>query len=85
MSAAPPLRLYGRRKGKRLRPAQAALLRTLLPRLAIALPPAGEQLDPRTLFAPAVAEVWLEIGFGGGEHLAAEADRHPELLSLIHI
>ncbi len=74
-----PLRLYGRRKGKALRPLQEALLRRALPGLAVALPPEGERLDPRTLFAPGIAGVWLEIGFGGGEHLAAQAKAHGEV------
>lgn len=49
----------------------------LLPRLQIALPKAGGTLDPASLFAAPVADVWLEIGFGGGEHLAAQALAHP--------
>jgi tRNA (guanine-N7-)-methyltransferase len=68
-------RLFGRRKGHALRPRQAALLDALLPRLALdhttAAPP-----DLRALF-PGADEVRLEIGFGGGEHLIAEAERHP--------
>lgn len=49
-----------------------------LPRLQIALPEMGGTLDPALLFAAPVADVWLEIGFGGGEHLAAQARAHPE-------
>jgi tRNA (guanine-N7-)-methyltransferase len=79
VSAALPQHLYGRRKGKKLRPGQAALLATLLPRLSVELPPAGALIDPRSLFAPAAAAVWLEIGFGGGEHLAALARVEPAL------
>lgn len=71
-------RLYGRRRGRPLRSGQQRLVETLLPRLAIALPQMG-RLDPKTLFAPALSEVWLEIGFGGGEHLAELAERHPEI------
>lgn len=41
------------------------------------LPEAG-QLDPAALF-PQSREVWLEIGFGGGEHLAAQARAHPDI------
>jgi len=42
--------------------------------------PAGEApLDPRTLFSPAPHAVWLEIGFGGGEHLAWQAEHHPDI------
>lgn len=58
-----------------------------MPRLAVALPACG-LLDPQTLFAPAsraaaptgaARPIWLEIGFGGGEHLAAQAAQHPEV------
>jgi len=49
----------------------------LLPRLAVMLPPEGELIDPGRLFAPRPQAVWLEIGFGGGEHLAALARAMP--------
>jgi tRNA (guanine-N7-)-methyltransferase len=71
-------RLYGRRRGRPLRPGQRRLAETLLPQLAISLPQTG-RLDPATLFHAKVSEVWLEIGFGGGEHLAEQAERHPEI------
>jgi tRNA (guanine-N7-)-methyltransferase len=66
---------FGRRKGHPLRPRQAALLDTLLPRLAIDLS-APAPSDLRSLFKN-VDDVRLESGFGGGEHLIAEAERHP--------
>ena len=70
---------FGRRKGHRLRAQQSALLETLLPRLALDLS-APAPSDLRTLFPkPAAAEVRLEIGFGGGEHLLAEAEAHRDL------
>jgi tRNA (guanine-N7-)-methyltransferase len=65
--------LHGRRKGKRLRAGQEDLLQTLLPRLRL---PAAGPIDPAALFPEAEA-VALEIGFGGGEHLAAMARGHP--------
>src|SRR5579864_5415712 len=71
-------RLYGRRRGRPLRQGQERTKAALLPQLAIALSEHG-QLDPRTLFSPPPAAVWLEIGFGGGEHLAAQAEAHPEV------
>ena len=71
-------RLYGRRRGRPLRPGQQLLQQELLPQLSIALPAAGP-LDPAGLFPHPPAAVWLEIGFGGGEHLAAQAERHPEI------
>jgi len=49
-----------------------------LPELKFALPACGA-LDPPGLFAAPVSAVWLEIGFGGGEHLAAQAEANPEI------
>jgi tRNA (guanine-N7-)-methyltransferase len=68
---------FGRRKGHALKPRQAALFETLLPRLALDLsvPPPS---DLTTLF-DSVHEVRAESGFGGGEHLIAEAVQHPEI------
>ena len=70
--------IYGRRKGHRLRPGRQRLLDELLPRLQVQLPEGGT-LDPASLFAPRPERIWLEIGFGGGEHLAAQAAAHPEV------
>jgi tRNA (guanine-N7-)-methyltransferase len=64
--------IYGRRTGHRLRPGRRRLLDRLLPRLQVSLPAAGT-LDPAGLFAHRPESIWLEIGFGGGEHLAAHA------------
>ncbi|HEX2556349.1 MAG TPA: tRNA (guanine(46)-N(7))-methyltransferase TrmB [Microvirga sp.] len=64
---------FGRRKGKALRAGQTRLVETLLPRLRV--DPEGELAAFRTRHA----ELWLEIGFGGGEHLAARARAHPEI------
>ena len=61
-----------------MRPGQRRLKEELLPRLTITLPEAGS-LDPGFLFAEPVAAAWLEIGFGAGEHLAAQAERHPDI------
>jgi tRNA (guanine-N7-)-methyltransferase len=69
---------YGRRKGRPLSPRRARLMTTHFPALAldIASPP---RRRPAELFPGPVAEVRLEIGFGGGEHLLAEASASPEL------
>lgn len=69
-------RLYGRRKGKRLRAHQAELLETLLP--ALSFDPSQPIADAAALFPGRPKEIWLEIGFGGGEHLIAEAQAHPD-------
>ena len=67
---------FGRRKGHKLRRGRAALVDSLLPRLALDLtrPAAG---DLRTLFRVPVLRVALEIGFGGGENLVREAASEP--------
>jgi len=67
---------FGRRKGHRLRSHQAGLIETLLPRLALDIG-APSPRDLGTLFDPPARAMRLEIGFGGGEHLAAEARAHP--------
>jgi len=73
-----PRAFFGRRKGHALRGRQAALFETLLPRLALDLTQPAPR-DLRALFADTVHEVRLEIGFGGGEHLIAQARQHPEI------
>ena len=69
--------LHGRRKGHALSDRRLRLLAETLPRLRVAMPSDGEPLDPRRLYSNPVDGVWLEIGFGAGEHLAAMAERHP--------
>ncbi|PWB94414.1 tRNA (guanosine(46)-N7)-methyltransferase TrmB [Methylosinus sporium] len=70
-------RLYGRSKGKALRAGQARLLQELLPKLTLDL----SQPCPcaKTLFSTQVEDVFLEIGFGGGEHLIASAAARPDV------
>jgi tRNA (guanine-N7-)-methyltransferase len=85
--------LFGRRKGRPLRPARKRLVRDLLPQIAVPLDAGGGAplLDPARFFdgPPAFAaggeggsrwrEVGLEVGFGAGEHLAAQAEAHAEI------
>ena len=75
-----PLRSFGRIKSRVIKPLQAALFDSLLPGIAVPDPAAGP-IDPKALM-PEATEVWLEIGFGGGEHLAAQAARHPDALMI---
>jgi len=71
--------VYGRRKTHKLRAGRKAQLEAWLPRIEIALPDdPSATIDPRRLFPAGIAAVWLEIGFGAGEHLAAQAAAHPE-------
>ncbi len=83
--SAPPARrnFYGRRFGHTLRSSQ----KTYLEEDLAALRPSGvsaeenphrTMIDPGTLFGDA-RQIWLEIGFGGGEHMVAMAARYPEV------
>jgi tRNA (guanine-N7-)-methyltransferase len=69
---------YGRRRGRPLRVGQRERRTSLLPRLSFDLPKDGG-FNLVSLFATPMHDVWLEIGFGGGEHLADQAERHPEI------
>jgi tRNA (guanine-N7-)-methyltransferase len=83
--------LHGRRRGKKLRAGQQSLLDTLLPRLALDLPaepivtPDNEvaesaaKIDLARAFGGTLPDggVWLEVGFGAGEHLVWQAEQHP--------
>ncbi len=64
-------RFYGRRSGKTLRPHRAQLMKTLLPKVMLQLP-----LTDTSNWD----DLWLEIGFGAGEHLAWQAKAHPRTL-----
>jgi tRNA (guanine-N7-)-methyltransferase len=75
-AAGEPRAFFGRRSGKRLHRGQDRLFRDFLPALEIALP-GGGQLEPSTLF-PSASRFALEIGYGGGEHLARQALLHPD-------
>jgi tRNA (guanine-N7-)-methyltransferase len=70
--------LYGRRKGPKLSARQAGLRRTLLPSLALIL--GGEPLNQfSNSVRPPIKELWLEVGFGAGEHLAWQAEHHSDI------
>ena len=68
------LPFYGRRKGRPLRNTSKRLLEELLP--AYVVP--DNTSDPDKLFTHNPRKLYLEIGFGGGEHLAMVAKNHPE-------
>ena len=74
---------YGRRHGKQLRPRQRWLLETRLPELTPrgierSHNPERRPVDLHQLL-PGKQDIWLEVGFGGGEHLLAQAQRYPEV------
>jgi tRNA (guanine-N7-)-methyltransferase len=67
--------LYGRRKGPKLSAHQRHLIDTLLPQLALKPEPGA---DPKT-YCDHADDVWLEVGFGAGEHLLWQAQHHPNV------
>ena len=77
MAADPAIirRLYGRSKGHRLRAGQQEMLETMLPEIAV---PEDGPLDAQILFGDS-RPLEFEIGFGSGEHLAAQAEARPEI------
>jgi tRNA (guanine-N7-)-methyltransferase len=77
-AALPDRRIYGRRRGRKLRAGRKQLCNELLPQLAFALSEPG-LLDPAVLFPTSPTAVWIEIGFGAGEHLAWQAAEHPDI------
>jgi tRNA (guanine-N7-)-methyltransferase len=75
MSETTRLRSYGRRKARPLSGRKDRLLDELLPTLRVPLAePAASPLA--SLFGQPLAEIWLEIGFGSGEHLVWQAEHH---------
>ena len=69
-----PRAFFGRRSGKKLHGGQKAVIDAALPELEIRL---EASLDPRTLF-PDADRIVVEIGYGGGEHLARKAAEEPQ-------
>jgi len=73
------IHFYGRRKGKPLKAGREARLESLLPRLRIALPESPQDIDPNYLFDKKCDSIRLEVGFGSGEHIAAQAAANPDV------
>lgn len=65
--------LYGRRKGPKLSARQTDLRHTLLPQIVF-----DPTADARGQFPFEIRALWLEIGFGAGEHLHQLAGEHPD-------
>ncbi len=70
--------LYGRRRGHGLRPGRQRLIADMLPAMRLAVPESGP-IQTDAVFSWPVRDLWLEIGFGSGEHLAAQARAHPDV------
>ena len=72
-----PLRTFGRTGGRALSARQQDLIDNLLPELEVPSADPGT-LNPSDMFGDD-RDIWLEIGFGGGEHLVGQAGLHPEV------
>lgn len=72
-------RVYGRRFGRKLRDSQKELLAEVMPKVRVPALEPGGRLDPASLFDTPKRDFWLEIGFGGGEHLVWQADQNPDV------
>lgn len=75
--AGKPRAFFGRRSGKPLHGRQAQLFETLMPRVEVGYRHQTDRLTPLTPFANSNAPLMLEIGYGGGEHLARQAMENP--------
>ncbi len=75
----PAEQFYGRRKGKKLRPNRVRLVEELLPKVQLTV---GPELDAalRRSDGSHWPDIWLEVGFGAGEHLAWQAAHHKDVL-----
>jgi len=72
-------RLFGRRKGRPLHTRKKTLVEILLPKVRISLDGA-RPLSPHSFFEERKdPPIWIEIGFGSGEHLATQAMKHPHI------
>ena len=76
----PAEKFYGRRKGHNLSDRQQSLVDELLPRISVKVDTVEEKaLDAAALFETDPKEIWVEIGFGKGEHMAWQAEQHPHV------
>jgi tRNA (guanine-N7-)-methyltransferase len=71
-------RTYGRRQGRPIKSSKQLLIEELLPVIAIDLAESEHRINPHIYF-DREAPVWMEIGFGGGEHLVQLAVNHPDI------
>ncbi len=69
-------RLYGRTRGSKLRPRQECLLDVTLPRLLLT---PDQFANPMAAFDIRLDALWVEVGFGSGEHARAQAAANPSI------
>ncbi len=72
-------RVFGRRRGKPLSATRKALVEETLGNVAIDIPDGESDIDPGTWFDASIESIWLEVGFGKGEHLAWQAQQNPHV------
>ena len=73
-------RVYGRRQGRPLNLERQQAVDELMPKLGINKELVTENADivPYSLFSKEYKQIWMEIGFGNGEHLKGLMERHPD-------
>lgn len=71
-------RTYGRRLGRPLTDRQSKLIEEYLPTVSVEIPEGNTPVDPQ-IFFNAAHPLWMEVGFGGGEHLASLAQKNPNI------
>ncbi len=79
MAGEKEIRFFGRRKGKAIKQSKQRLIDELLPRLTPVPPAEGQLFDMPGLFGVKPKEIWLEVGFGGGEHVAELALKYKDV------
>ena len=72
-----PIIFRGRRRGRKLRPSMASLLDNELLDLKIDSGDKAYISNPLDLFSKTTKSIWMEIGFGGGEHISWQAENNP--------
>lgn len=65
-------KFYGRRQGRKIRKAKSGLLERFLPEVALNT----SSKISKDIFGCPVDEVYLEIGFGNGEHIAGQSEKN---------
>lgn len=73
------INFYGRRRGRPLTPDRQTLFDQVMPQVEIQPDESSQFIDLSTLFDDIERDLWMEIGFGGGEHLAHQAQLHPHI------
>ena len=69
-------KFFGRRKGRTIHKTKAHLLEAFLPQVSL---DTSLSLSKETLFPKPVSKIFLEIGFGDGAHLAAQALKNQDI------